>query len=181
MRNPLLRHAIANLSLLCFAALGAQTQNAQSPEWKTYVYPADGFSASYPSQPEMQKKNVPTDAGVFELRTYLVQDSSVALFVGVCDYGTSVAGKDPDVVLDGAKKGAVSNVSGHLLSEKKITLGVYHGMAFEAENDTMHFSARIYLVGATLYQMLTASPLGPVVADTARFLDSFQLIPRGAN
>jgi hypothetical protein len=81
-------------------------------------------------------------------------------------------------VLQGAKSGALENTNAHLLSEKAITLGIYPGVEFEAENDTMHFSARIYLVGTTLYQTLIASPLGKPYAGTTRFLDSFQLIAR---
>jgi hypothetical protein len=45
----------------------------------------------------------------------------------------------------------------------------------------MHFYARIYLVGDTLYQTLVASPFGSNYADKARFLDSFELIPRARN
>jgi hypothetical protein len=45
----------------------------------------------------------------------------------------------------------------------------------------MHFSARIYLVGTTLYQTLTAAPLGKPFASATRFLDSFQLIARVKN
>ena len=163
--------------VLCFASM----LGAQAPEWKSYSYPADGFSASYPSVPELSKRNVPTDAGSFELRAYLAQDGEAALFVGVCDYGSAVTGRNPDTVLQGAKTGAVSNVNGHLISEKKITLGTYPGIEFEAENDTMHFTARIYLVGTTLYQTLIAAPLGKPYAGTTRFLDSFQLIARTSN
>jgi hypothetical protein len=157
------------------AALGAQT-----PAWKTYSYPADGFSATFPSEPELQKKNVPTEKGSFELRAYLAQDGQAAVFVGVCDYGSAISDRTPDQVLDGAQQGALDNVNAHLLTGKKITFGVYPGREFEAENDSMHFSARIYLVGTTLYQTLVASPLGKPYAFTARFLDSFQLIPRVA-
>lgn len=164
-------------AVLCFASM----LGAQAPEWKTYSYPADGFSASYPSVPELSKRDVPTDKGSFELRAYLAQDGEAALFVGVCDYGSAVAGRNPDTVLDGAKTGAVGNVNGHLVSEKKIMLGTYPGVEFEAENDTMHFSARIYLVGTTLYQTLTAAPLGKPYAGATRFLDSFQLIARTGN
>jgi hypothetical protein len=170
--------------LLSFAAaLGAQKQStpaqtAQSAEWKSYSYPADGFSATFPAEPSMQKKNVPTDAGTFELRAYLAQDGEAAIFVGVCDYGAAVANRDPDTVLDGAQQGAIDNVSAHLVSGKKTTFGIYHGRVFEAENDSMHFSARIYLVGTTLYQTLTAAPLGPLYSGSTRFLDSFQLIAR---
>jgi hypothetical protein len=174
------------------ASLGAQTPptpRAQTPaapsaparEWKTYSYPAEGFSAVFPFEPSMQKKDVPTEKGTFELRAYLTQDDTSALFVGVCDYGDVVAGRDPDTVLDGAQDGAISNVSGHLISGKRIAFGIYHGREFEAESDSMHFSARIYLVGTTLYQTLTASPLGQPYAGATRFLDSFQLIARVKN
>jgi hypothetical protein len=165
--------AVALLSLA--AALGAQ-----APQWKTYSYPADGFSASFPGEPTLQKKDVPTEKGNFELRAYLVEDGQAAVFVGVCDYGTAISDRTPDQVLDGAQQGAIDNVSAHLLRGKTITLGAYPGREFEAENDTMHFYARVYLVGTTLYQTLTAAPLGSPYAGTITFIDSFQLIPRTA-
>lgn len=170
------RFAVA-VAVLCFGvALSAQAQ-----EWNTYSYASDGFRASFPSAPEQQKRNVPTNAGSFELRSYLVQVSPYALFIGVCDYGGQANGSDPDTLLQGAKQGALTNSNSHLVSENKITLGIYHGIGFEAESDTAHFSARIYMVGDTLYQTLAVSPLGKPYADTARFLDSFQLIPRVRN
>lgn len=170
------KFAVSVVLLSLAAALTAQT-----PAWKTYSYPADGFSASYPSQPELQKKDIPTDAGSFQLRSYLAQDSEVALFVGVCDYGTTAAGKDADTLLQDAKNGALTNSNSQLVSEKKITLGLYPGVEFEATSQVGHFSARIYLVGTTLYQALVVAPLAKPYTDTARFLDSFQLIPRVAH
>ncbi len=187
LRRTLLRRLNVTVALLLFVApLGAQTPGPQTPaapapEWKTYTYPADGFSISSPSAPDQQKRNVPTDAGSFELRSYVIEVGQAALFVGVCDYGSAVANREPGAVLQGAKNGAISNVSGRLVSEKKVTLGVYPGLEFEADNDTMHFSARIYLVGTTLYQTLIASPLANPYPDTTRFLDSFQLIARAQN
>ncbi len=165
-----------SVALLSFAAV----LGAQAPVWKSYSYPADGFTASYPSVPDLQKKDVPTAAGTFELRAYIGTDGEVAMFVGICDYGAKTAGKDPDDLLQGAKNGALQNSSSHLLSETKTTFGIYHGLNFEAESTQAHFSARIYLVGSTLYQTLVVYPLGKPYADTTRFLDSFQLIPRTA-
>lgn len=191
-RRIFIRHfAVAFVALGFAASLDAQTPatpstpvpatpSTQTQEWKTYSYPEDGFSASYPSQPDIQKKDVPTSAGTFELRAYLAVQGEAALFVGVCDYGSAVATKAPNDVLDGAQEGAISNVSAHLISGRKITLGTYPGREFEAENDSMHFSARIYLVGTTLYQTLTAAPLAKPFAGVTRFLDSFQLIARVA-
>ncbi len=177
VRNILRRRFFVGVAVLCFAvALSTQAQ-----QWNSYSYPSDGFRVSFPSEPQLQKTNVPTDAGTFELRAYLVEVSTGALFIGVCDYGGKAEGKDPDTLLQGAKQGALKNVNGHILSENRVTLGIYHGLVFESENDTMHFSARVYLVGDTLYQVLVASPLGSNYADKARFLDSFELIPRVRN
>ena len=90
-------------------------------------------------------------------------------------------GRTPDQVLDGAQQGAIDNVKAHLLRGKKIMFGAYPGREFEAENDTLHFYARIYLVGTTLYQTLVVAPLANRYTDTVRFLDSFQLIARTSN
>lgn len=164
--------------LMSLTVLSAQTLVAQTPNWQTYSYPADGFSASFPAQPEEQKKNVPTDAGTFELRAYLATVGPSALYIGICDYGAATNGRDPQTMLSGAQQGAIDNVKAHLISSSKVTLGTYPGLAFEAESDSLHFSARIYLVGNSLYQTLVASPLAQPYGDTARFLDSFQLIAR---
>lgn len=161
-------------------AAGAQTSAQPTPDWKTYSYSADGFSASFPFEPQFSKRDVPTDKGPFELRAYLAEDGAAAAYVGVCDYGSAVSDRTQDQVLDGAQQGAIDNVKGHLVSGRKIALGVYQGREFEAENDTMRFTARIYLVGTTLYQTLAAAPLEKPYAGAARFLDSFQLIARTA-
>lgn len=178
------RRLTVYMALLSFAAaLGAQTaatQTAQVPTWKSYSYSVDGFSASFPSVPDLQKKEVPTEAGTFQLRSYIATEGNVAMFVGICDYGSKTNGQNPDVLLQGAKNGALQNSNSHLLSETKTTLGIYHGLTFEAESDQAHFSARVYMVGSTLYQTLVVSELGKPYADTTRFLDSFQLIPRTA-
>jgi hypothetical protein len=151
---------------------------AQPPDWKTYSFAADGFSASFPTDPVKQKRTVATDAGAVELRTYLAASDTVALYVGVCDYGEAASGGDPDAILEGAKNGAVANVNAHLIDSRKVTLGIYPGVAFEAAAEGAHFYGRIYLVGTTLYQAFVALQSNQPYPDTARFLDSFQLIPR---
>ncbi len=59
-------------SALVGAILFAQSINtpAQTAAWKQYTYSDDGFQASYPSPPDLQKKSVQTSAGEFELRSY---------------------------------------------------------------------------------------------------------------
>ena len=182
-----LRSIVGKLSLslallIIPTAFTAPAQNtpapAPVPDWKTYTYAPDGFSASFPSAPDMQKRNIATDAGSFEMHSYIGQVGEVARFIGVVDYGSGAAGKDPDTLLQAAKNGSLENSKSKLVSEKQILLGAYPGLTFESESDQAHFSVRFYIVGSTLYQMLVVYPLGKPFADTGRFLDSFQLIAR---
>jgi hypothetical protein len=149
-------------------------------DWKPYPYPADGFSASFPSQPKVEKQDMMTDAGKFQLRTYVSDEGQAEFIAAVCDYGQTAAGKDPDTLIANAEKGAVNNLKAHLVSEKNITLGADKGVEFEADSDTAHVAARIYLAGNVLYQMIVASPLNARPEDTSRFLNSFQLLSTSA-
>ena len=153
---------------------------AMALDWKPYPYPADGFSASFPSQPKVQKQDILTDAGKFEMRTYDSDQGSAEFIAAVCDYGQTAQGKDPDTLIANAEKGAVNNLKAHLVSERSLRLGTNKGVEFEADSDTAHLSARIYLSGSVLYQMIVASPLNARPDDTSRFLDSFQLLPTHA-
>jgi hypothetical protein len=154
------------------ASLGAQT-----PPWKPFESSTDGFRAVFPSDPEVSRNSVPAGEDTLELRSYVVVTGSTALYIGVCDYGRKGAAADPDAFLASAKHGAVEHINAHILSENKITLNAARGVGFEAENDTLHFSVHIYIAGGMLYQIIVSSPLNEKYADSARFLDSFQLLP----
>jgi hypothetical protein len=160
------------------ASTAAAAPVVKPADWKPYPYPADGFSASFPSVPSLEKQNIPTAAGTAEYHSYTVDDPSATLIAGVTEFGPALAGKDPDTILQGSKNGAVTNSKGRLISEKPITLGANHGIAFELENDSAHVTVRLYLVGTSMYEMIVASPLKSNYADTTRFLDSLQLIDR---
>jgi hypothetical protein len=162
-------------AILLFLAVIAP---AQTDPWKQYSFSDDGFAATYPVPPDLQKKSVQTSAGEFELRSYSAQSGDTALIAAVCDYGNAVAGKTSDQMLLGAKNSTLSNSASRLVSEKKITLGTNPGLQFEAENSAAYFTVRIYFVGTTLYQILTVSPINKPFHETARFLDSFQLVSR---
>ena len=176
-RRTMRYRAIVFAAALCFvAAVGAQTA-----EWKSYSYPAEGFQASYPSTPAPERKAVDTQLGTFELRSYVAEAGDVALFIGVCDFGNKAPGTDPDAMLQGAKNGVLLNSNSHLTREQKITFGTYHGLEFEAESESTHVSVRFYMAGTTLYQTLVVYPLSKPYDQTAKFLDSFELIARTNN
>jgi hypothetical protein len=154
---------------------------APAPEWKPYRYPSEGFTATFPFEPALQKQSVPTAGGTFEMRSYIAQDGTTALMTVVCDYGAPAEGKDPDSLLDSAQNGALTNANAHLISGKKITMGVNHGVEFVAESDQFHFNIRMFMVGTTLYQTLVVAPVKQPYESAMRFLDSFHLIPRTQN
>ena len=159
--------------LVCIC-VGARPQNTQ---WKAYSYTTDGFSAEFPSEPAIETQSVPiTEAIKFDLRTYLVDSGSDGMMIGVSHFGLLVEGKDPDVLLQSGKQGALQNTQTHLVKEKKIKLGDNPGLEFEAENDSLHAVVRIYLANNTLYEVLVACPVGKPAEWTNRFLDSFRVL-----
>lgn len=167
------RPALASVVLLFSVA----TAMAQAPNWKTYNYPADGFTVSFPSDPEVSASNVPVGSTSYQLRTYLVDLGQSGFMIGVCQFGSLVEGKDPNDLLQGGKKGALEESKTHLVSEKKISLGGVPGLEFDAENDTMHARARIFLAGSVLYEVIEAYPIGKPLDRAEEFLDSFRILP----
>ena len=126
----------------------------------------------------MKIENVPTKSGSSEMHEYLAEDSSTALMVFVSEFGTQLAGQDPDTVLERVKNAGLTASKSHVLSEKKITIGAHRGLQFESESSTMHLSVHYYLVGSTLYQTMVVSLLSKPYPDAIHFHDSFQLIDR---
>jgi hypothetical protein len=141
-----------------------------------YRFPSDGFSIAFPAEPEIDPS-----AKRFKLRTFIAPDSSVGLFVGVGLSPAAASEADSDALLHEAERVALIGMVSHLVSEQRVTLGVFPGIEFEAENSKMHSSVRIYLVGSTLYQMSVVHPAGKPYTEASRFLDSFQIIPRASN
>ena len=174
MRRLRIRRALIGAILLFLSSIAP----AQTAPWKEYSFSDDGFAASYPSLPNLEKKTVQTSAGEFELRSHTAQSGDTALIISDCDYGTAVAGKTAAEMLLGAKNSTLSNSASRLVSEKEITLDKNPGLQFEAENSAVHFTVRIYVVGTTLYQILVVSPVTKPFDQTTQFLGSFHLITR---
>ena len=80
------------------------------------TFPVEGVRVNFPKEPELTKRNVPTSGGTFELHSYVDDEGATTFFVGVCDFGASVSGKDRNTLLQGAQDGALKNSKSHLLS-----------------------------------------------------------------
>lgn len=151
---------------------------AQTPELRSYRYPADGFQVSFPAEPKITNSKESTQSGYPVTRMYSNELPAGAYFVAVTDCGQAAAAADPDVLLQAGKTSSLVSMNGRLVSEQKINLSIVPGLAFETEGDGNHYQTRLYMAGSILYQVIVGYTIGNKPADADRFLDSFGLITR---
>ena len=85
--------------------------------------------------------------------------------------------RNPQQVLEDAKKGAIDSVNGKLVSESPTSMENYPGIQIEFDTGNQHSRNRYYVVGRRLYQLAALAPRDkPIPADTDRFFSSFRLI-----
>jgi hypothetical protein len=167
--------ALATLALLAGTASAA--------EWKEFESKTGKCAVMMPGTPTENKQTFPTDAGPVEATLYMLESDGgdVAYLMGFNDFPADlVAQSDPNTMLDGARDGAVKNVGGKLLEEKKITINGYPGreikVSAQGENGENIVYARVYLVKNRLYQALVVFPKKILrQADVTKFLTSFRL------
>jgi len=159
----------------------AVSASALVPGWKTYSYPADGFSADFPIAPGVKTTSIPTEAGNVETHQYLAEDSSTTLMIVISDYGTANQGRDPDNVLKGAQDGFVGKLGARLTSSGKTTLGGNSGVTFEGQSKVFRFSCRYYIVGSRMFQTVVLFPLKEPYSNTSHFLDSVRFLAHDQN
>lgn len=146
---------------------------AQTPNWTIHDYSADGFSISLPSDPQISLQK--DDASHSQMRTYAVAVGQGVLMIGVMHFGMKPS-KSPDAILQDGKNSALARSKTRLLREKQITLGDAPGLDFEAQSDTLHVRAQLYLVGgSTVYQLVESYPIGKPFDHASEFFDSFRL------
>ncbi len=167
------RHAVCATLLCLAAALSAQTE-----KWETYKYPADGFRASFPAEPTLERNRKESKSGAILMDSYCAQVSAASLCVAVIDQGPEATGLTPQALLDRTKVGVLAVPKTRELHEHEIDLDGYKGVEIETENEKAHTLTRIYLVDNTLYQTMAVFPIETPFAGASRFLDSFKLIER---
>jgi len=158
------------LLILSLPALQA-ARGALSGRWITYRSPEQGYTVSFPRQPQ------------------LASDSTLSKVT--CDLGASgsyhvatneiqFTGLNPEKLLDESMRRGKSALNAQLISEKEIELEGNPGreFAFTGTRNGMTFKAsgRVYIVGKKMYQLLYFHPTGlGSDADTQKFFDSFKL------
>jgi hypothetical protein len=153
-----------------------------STPWSTFTIPDGKASALMPGNPILQTQPMTVPgAGFVTLRLYLLEaagkDAGFAL--GYCDYPQHMMrGANIEMMLDGARDGAVRNVNGTLVSENRINIQGNSGREVHATIPQGDLHARFFIVGNRMYMLMAIEGRGEKIpdADRKRFFESFQLL-----
>jgi len=168
----------AKVTVFIAGMLCAVVVFSQPAQWKEYVYAADGFAISAPSQPMLQKQTMKPAAGEVEAHFYVVplQNAQLMLMYAPLhpnDKRTAeqaLAETKNGITLSGAK----------LIFEKKISLGDYPGIELESEDGQYHQRGRFYVIDRKIYTLAVAAPKGtPFPTAMSRWYESFRILREG--
>jgi hypothetical protein len=151
-------------------------------EWQTFTSKNGHFAVLMPGTPKSDVDSVETLIGTVDLHSFMVETDEFAYFVAYGDFPpTFVQGADTDAMLDGAREGALADVRGTLVSERRISVQGFPGRELwieaSAGNQKGLAQARMILVGNRFYQVLVVGPKERFAESQAeRFLNTFQVI-----
>jgi hypothetical protein len=166
-------------SVVLAVVVVATTAHADTSDWKKRDLKQDcRCSIQMPLEPKYDTMPTPTEAGTIQSHMASIDLGSDTFFAVMwADYpAAALANRTPDSVLDGARDGAVANVKGKLLAEKKLTANGYPGREIRIGSSDKKFVAidRLYVVKTRLYQVMAVWPAaGEDVATTRRYIESF--------
>ncbi len=149
--------------------------------WKTETF-NNTLQMKVPGTMTPTEQKVPTEIGEITATLWIYEHSNTnAWMTGMNDYPKGSLASDVNVVLDGARDGAVANTNGKLVSEKKITIDGWPGrelvIAAESEGLKLVTVARVVLVDNRLVQALVVSSEDAKNdADVRTFLDSMKIV-----
>jgi hypothetical protein len=152
-----------------------------STSWKTFTSDEGGFSVSLPGTPTQDSQAVNTAIGNIMMYTFMIELSESAYMVAYSDYPDSLVNQTPaDILLSGARDGAVGNVQGRLVNETYLSLQGHPGreLLIETAGAEAFARVRIFLVGNRMYQVmaLTTSQSDSQTEEITNYLNSFHLV-----
>ncbi|MFZ2487321.1 MAG: hypothetical protein WAZ19_04300 [Anaerolineae bacterium] len=177
------------------AATAAPAEPTPTPDlldgWVTFTAPDTSFTVRMPKEPEADEQTVPTEAGDITVAMYSVEADNHMVLVGQNGFPESIAetiatGDEEFVqsMLDGGRDGAIGNVSGTLVDEKRITVDGFPAREFTFNiapdasplNADITGTARVILTKDRLYQLISLQETSKATPDVIQaFFDSFQL------
>lgn len=142
-----------------------------------FTAPTNDYVITFPGEPTSTPLPIPLPTGQVEAEAFIYEDGGdAAYFTSVFDYPDGVIDGDSDVVLTGARDGAVANVGGTLLDSEFVELDGIPGIAFTfavADGATSgDGSALVFINGLRLYQSFALGFSGQT-SEFEAFLDTF--------
>ena len=161
--------------LIIIGGLLALSACAQPPALKEYAYPAWGFAVSFREAPKATDSPASADgtsAHTLTIESTLAGRDNV---VNVID-GTGSTRSD-DQVLSDAPAILAQSAKATLGPVTYVATGKIVGREFRLERPGQPAArASIFVTNKHLYELISASSLGPDDPETAAFLDSFRLL-----
>jgi hypothetical protein len=160
----------------------APSGEEKTSEWQVYTSQEGHFQVTMPGSPKKDVESVNTLIGKVDLYLFTVEADDFGYIVGYGDYPSSfVNSGNVEAMLDGARDGAVSNVNGKLVGERRIKVQGFPGRDLWVEatigGEVGMAQMRIVLVGNRLYQVLVAGPKERFAEGQAeKCLNSFKVI-----
>ena len=151
---------------------------SSSSSWQTVN--DDGFTLSMPGKPDKNDSTIASAAGPLPLRMYTLSKGFEGFITGYTEYPDIVfTSTEPEDLLDGAQRGAISNVKGEVTSQRSITLNGHPGREIvgTSPGQNVGFTARVFLAKPRMYMLVYTQydKDKPISDDGKRFLDSFQI------
>lgn len=153
-RNSMPATLVATLLLLVSWSPVAYAQ-------KLYSSADGGFMVAFPTgypSPQADSSEVPTQIGALTMHTFLTEQAGAACMVAYSDYPESAfEGANVKALLDSARNGALNNVRGKLIKQKKISINGHPGLSvyFRGKSGSTTIFGRFdyYIVAPRLYQI----------------------------
>lgn len=201
MKRSVIRHAFALCGVLwltfgahlCASAQftpqhlqqNAAIRSTDGQVWQNFSSDVGRFRVDMPGVPYQETKTVGLSTAQLGMCSYSLTTPIATYFITYTDIpGASIQPAAMDRLFDGGRDGLLGSVNGHLVNEKKISMGNIPGRELTVEAAAHLLKDRMYLVNGRLYQVMIATPdfngtpenLVKLYNDSAsRFLDSFSI------
>lgn len=148
--------------------------------WVDFESKEGRFTAQFPMSPQTETMPTPTAIGNIDQKMFTVTKGDAYYAVAIADYPEELVKQgDTAGMLDGARDGAVANVSGKLAKEEQIEVEGYPGRKIQViatvQGVSLELDAVLCLAGNRLYQSIVARPSGSVPdAEVERFINSMK-------
>ena len=154
------------------------TSSDKLAPFKEFRSDEGGFAVLMPGKPKAQNQVLDTPVGKVNMVMYMAGSGSAGCAVSYADYPAQLINStDPQKTLDGARNGAIKNVSGKLISETSIN---FHGLPardirIEISKKAL-VTTRLILAGPRFYQLMFIAPTDKGhEQDISKFFDSFAI------